>query len=123
MPVFQTLSEDEVKARSTRGSNEELLRPYTEALRGLREGVWIRVGLDGEENQRTTKRRISLAASGLGMKLKWKRAKEDANEVVFEVKEAHPAEGAPAVDVGPDGKPVNSEKVIGTGSPKEARVS
>lgn len=117
MPTFQKLTEEEVKARSARGSNEEALRPYVDALRGFAKGEWIVVKLGADEVQRTEKRRLSIAASSLGMKLKWKRTKGEG-EIVFEITDTKAPEGAPAAAIGPDGKPIpNADKTIGAGSP------
>lgn len=118
MPKFSQLTEEEVAARKSRNTNTEAIKEYVEGLRGLQPGTWIRLQLEGDDSQRTVKRRASMAATSLGMKIRWKRAGADDKDVVFEVTEARPPEGAPATPIGPDGKPVpNAEKTIGAGSP------
>lgn len=118
MPKFSQLSEGEVATLKTRSVNGEAIKEYVEAMRGLQPGTFMRLNLEGDDTQRTVKRRASMAATSLGMKITWKRADKEANNVVFEVKEARAPEGAPATAIGPDGKPIEgAPKTIGAGSP------
>ena len=82
MPAFKKLTKDEVNALARAHLSRQGLAEYIEHLKRLRPGDWGRIELAPGEEQRVVKRRASIAASSLGMKLRWKRL-PDTSELVF----------------------------------------
>lgn len=83
MPTFATLSPEQIAQFKTRQNHTDLTA-YLEALSGLEVGAYLSITLGEGDNQRTVKRRATIAATSLGKKLRWKRER-DAGVVVCEV--------------------------------------
>jgi hypothetical protein len=84
LPVFKKLNDREIQELTRRRSNLQDLQPYLDHLQTLRSGDWGSIQLDGEDSQRTVKRRTSMAASAQGKKVVWRRS-PDAKTLVFRV--------------------------------------
>lgn len=71
------LTDEEMAALGRRGkTSEETLQPYVEKLQTVERGRGHRIRFADNENQRAEKRRYSLAAKSLGLKLIWKQGKD-----------------------------------------------
>jgi hypothetical protein len=82
MPDFRKLSSSEVGALRVRKGVD--LRPYEAFLRECAPGEWGEAHVGPDEKKSTVKRRLSVAARKLEMKLNYRRS--DQTKVVFEVR-------------------------------------
>lgn len=73
MPSFLTLKPEEIRALQARRNNLEDLAPFIEFLKPLSVGTWAEIELEPGDNQRTVKRRTSIAATSLGKAIRWRR--------------------------------------------------
>jgi hypothetical protein len=88
--LTKVLTPDDLRGRTATQALD--LSPYRDLLQTvLAEGVGATVTLGPEEQQRTEKRRLSLAAKELGYQLVWRRAPADQLRFVL----AKPGEPAP----------------------------
>lgn len=83
MPTVVKLSPSEVADLARRGSRVDLTE-YLAMLKPFKVGDWGRVELAEGENQRTVKRRLTLAAKQVGFSLRY-RPLRDGDPVVFHV--------------------------------------
>jgi hypothetical protein len=83
MPDFRSpLSPEELKKRRGRTTRVDL-EPYREYLSTIEPGYAGYLYLGDNETKPTIKRRVSMTAAHLNMKIKYLRS--DANELLFEV--------------------------------------
>jgi hypothetical protein len=83
MPSFRALSADELAAsRQRRGAAVDLTE-YREFIRNLQVGEGGQLTLNGDEQKRTVKRRLTRAAHSLGRDVRYRRS--EGNTVRFEL--------------------------------------
>lgn len=73
MPQFKQLTADEVAKVTARHNNLDELGPYIDFLKTLDPGAWFLVELTEGDHKRTVKRRVSIAGTSLGQRVKWRR--------------------------------------------------
>ena len=85
MPIFTSLSKHDLAAyrKTSRQPRLELLQPYLSFLQDKSLGEGGIVQLEADEQPRTVKRRLTVAAKQQGKKLKYRTGPE--GQLVFEI--------------------------------------
>jgi hypothetical protein len=83
MPTFRRLSDDEVAELGRRRRNTSDLTEYVEFIRSLDVGEGGEVSLTGNEQKRTVKRRLSMAARQMSADVSYHRS--NRNVVRFQL--------------------------------------
>jgi hypothetical protein len=83
VPTFRKLSREELEVTRTRRRNSVDLTEYTDFIAGLSVGEGGEVTLNGNEQKRTVKRRLTAAAHQLGRRLVYRRSV--GNTIRFEI--------------------------------------
>ena len=95
MPNFRKLSDSEVRDLTRRHNNIDELGEYLTYLQALKAGDWGSIELSEGEQQRTVKRRTSIAATAQGKKIRWRPGRAAGNSLVFRVLPPERASKAP----------------------------
>ncbi len=89
MPKLSKMSEDEVKAlttkKSTQSEREMIRQQYLDYLKNFKPGDWVSVELEEGEKRQTVKNRLKTAAKELGYNLNFSRSR---GPLKFEVQKA-----------------------------------
>lgn len=86
MPVFERLSKQEIEMLSQRKTSSLDLGEYTDYLKGLKTNDWGAIKLGRGESPRSIRRRVTMAANGLGVNIQHVRNKDD-DRVLFRMVE------------------------------------
>lgn len=74
--VVRELSPDDVRSRGQGQPKQEILEPYLHLLTPIEIGRGLEIELEEGEDQRTAKRRFTMAGKQLGKTIKWHTAPE-----------------------------------------------
>lgn len=91
--LTKVLSEDDLK--SSRGQSGMDLTPYIKIIEEVRSqrGVGGEITLTDEESQRTEKRRLSIAAKQMNLKLTWRKSRDRELRFVLSAPGSVPPDG------------------------------